>query len=50
MYAAIGKLVVRTVIFYVRHSYRRQIRIGAGLAAVALGIAGYLAARNVPEG
>jgi uncharacterized membrane protein YhhN len=50
MYAAIGKLVVRTVLFYVRHNYRRQIRIGAALAAVAIGIASYLASRNVPEG
>jgi sugar phosphate permease len=50
MYAAIGKLVVKTVVFYVRHSYSRQIRIGAGLAAVAIGIATYFAGRNVPEG
>jgi hypothetical protein len=50
MYAVIGKLVVKTVLFYVRHSYRRQIRIGAGLAAAAIGIGGYLASRNVPEG
>jgi len=50
MYAAIGKLVVRASLFYVRHRYRRQIRAGAGIAAVAIGIAVYLASRNVPEG
>lgn len=50
MYAAIGKLVVRAGLFYVRQRYRRQIRAGAGLAAVALGIALYFASRDVPEG
>jgi hypothetical protein len=50
MYAAIGKLVVRSGLFYVRHRYRRQLRAGAGIAAVAIGIAVYLASRNVPEG
>lgn len=50
MYSTIGKLVVRTTIFYVRHAYRRQIRVGMGLAAVGVGIAAYLASRNVPEG
>ncbi|MFI5025552.1 MAG: hypothetical protein ACHQCI_02210 [Solirubrobacterales bacterium] len=50
MYAAIGKLVVRTLIFYVRHAYRRQIRVGAATAALAIGVAAYLASRNVPEG
>jgi hypothetical protein len=50
MYAMIGKLAVRSGLFYIRHSFRRQIRIGAGLAAVAVGIAAYVASRNVPEG
>jgi hypothetical protein len=50
MYAAIGKLVVRASLFYVRRRYRRQIRAGAGIAAVAIGIAAYVASRNVPEG
>jgi hypothetical protein len=50
MYAPIGKLVVKTVVFYLRHSYRRQIRIGTGVAAVAIGVAAYFASRNVPEG
>jgi len=50
MYATIGKLTVRVMLFYFRTNYRRQIRIGAGFAAVGLGIAAYLASRNVPEG
>jgi hypothetical protein len=50
MYASIGKLVVRAAIFYVRHAYRRQLRIGAGLAVLGVGVAAYLAGRNVPEG
>jgi hypothetical protein len=50
MYAAIGKFVIRTSLFYVRRRYRRQIRAGAGIAAVVIGIAVYFASRNVPEG
>lgn len=50
MYALIGKLVVRSGLFYLRHNYRRQIRVGTGLVAVAIGIAAYFASRNVPEG
>jgi hypothetical protein len=50
MYSAIGKLTVRVMLFYFRTTYKRQIRIGAGVAAVGLGIAAYLASRNVPEG
>jgi hypothetical protein len=50
IYAAIGKAVVKMSAFYLRHRYARQIRIGIGLGAVGLGIAAYLAARNVPEG
>ena len=50
MYQAIGKLAIKSALFYVRHRFRRQIRIGAGLVAVTIGIAAYLASRNVPEG
>lgn len=50
IYAAIGKFVMRTGVFYVRNRYRRQLRAGAGVAAVAVGIAAYFATRNVPEG
>ena len=50
MYSSIGKLVVKAAIFYVRNAYRRQLRIGAGLVALAVGVAAYIASRNVPEG
>jgi hypothetical protein len=50
MYALIGKGVVRFTVYYVRTRYRRQLRIGAALAAVGVGIAIYWANREVPEG
>jgi hypothetical protein len=49
-YDKLGKVAIRFAVKYVRHRYRRQIRIGAGVAAVALAIAAYAATRNVPEG
>jgi hypothetical protein len=49
-YEKLGKVAIRFAIKYVRVRYRRQIRIGAGLAVVAVAIAAYLASRNVPEG
>jgi len=49
-YDKLGKAALRFSVKYVRRRYRRQIRIGAGLAAVALAIAAYAATRNVPEG
>ena len=50
MYGVIGKWVVRTTLYYVRRRYKRQIRVGVGVATVAVGIAAYLASRDVPEG
>jgi hypothetical protein len=50
IYRAIGKAVVRYAVLFLRQRYARPLRIGAGLAAVAIGIAAYLASRNVPEG
>ena len=50
MYSLIGKLVVRSVVVFVRLRYRRQLRVGLGLAAAVAGVAAYLASRNVPEG
>ena len=50
MYNTLGKAAVRFALVYVRRRYRRQIRIGVGLAAATIGIAAYLASRNVPEG
>lgn len=50
IYRAIGKAVVKYSIQFARRRYRRQIRFGIGLGAVAIGIAVYLANREVPEG
>ena len=49
-YDRLGKAAIRFAIKYVQRRYRRQIRIGAGVAALALAIAAYAATRNVPEG
>ncbi len=46
----LGKVALRFGVKYVRRRYRRQIRIGAGIAALALAIAAYAATRSVPEG
>jgi hypothetical protein len=46
----LGKAAVRFAIKYVRRRYRRQIRIGAGVAIAAVAVAAYAASRNVPEG
>ncbi|HEX3173942.1 MAG TPA: hypothetical protein VHQ43_06975 [Solirubrobacterales bacterium] len=50
MYDRLGKAALRFTIAYLRRRYRREIRIGAAVAVGALGIAVYLANRNVPEG
>ena len=49
-YEKLGKAAIRFAIKYVRRRYRRQIRIGAGVAVAAIAIAAYAASRNVPEG
>ncbi|HET6999039.1 MAG TPA: hypothetical protein VFI03_10660 [Solirubrobacterales bacterium] len=46
----IGKAAVRIAFRYLRRRYRREIRIGFGVAAVFVAIGAYLASRNVPEG
>jgi hypothetical protein len=46
----LGRAAVRIAFKYVRRRYRRQIRIGAGVAVAGLAIAVYVASRNVPEG
>jgi len=46
----IGKVALRFAVTYLRRRYRREIRIGLGLGAVAIGVAVYLANRDVPEG
>jgi hypothetical protein len=50
MYDKLGKAALRFAVAYLRRRYRREIRIGAGLAVVGVGVAVYLANRNVPEG
>lgn len=50
MYDKLGRAVVRFTVIYVRRRYRRQMRIGAGLALAGIAIAIYLANREVPEG
>ncbi|MGC1852303.1 MAG: hypothetical protein WA687_07685 [Solirubrobacterales bacterium] len=50
MYDRVGKAALRFAVAYLRRRYRRQIRIGAGVAALGLGVALYLASRDVPEG
>lgn len=49
-YDRAGKAAVRFAFRYLRRRYRREIRIGLGLTAVAVAIAAYLASREVPEG
>lgn len=50
MYDTAGKTAVRLALRYLRRRYKREIRIGIGIAAVAIGVGAYLASRNVPEG
>ncbi len=50
MYNRLGKAAIRFAFKYVRVRYRRQIRLGIGFSAVAIGVVAYLASRNVPEG
>ena len=50
MFDTLGKAAIRFAIRYVRHRYRRQIRIGVAIGVVAVGAGAYLATRNVPEG
>jgi hypothetical protein len=46
----LGRAAIGYSAFYLRRRYRRQIRIGFGLVVLSLGVAVYLAARNVREG
>jgi hypothetical protein len=50
MYDSLGKAAVRFAYRYMRRRYRREIRIGIGVAALFVAIGAYLASRNVPEG
>lgn len=50
MYDRLGKVALRFTVAYLRRRYRREIRIGIGVTVAAVGIAVYIANRNVPEG
>lgn len=54
VYKWIGKAVVVYGLAYVRRRYGRQIKVGAGAglvaAAAAVGVAIYMAGRDLPEG
>jgi hypothetical protein len=50
IYHAIGKAVVKYGLLFLRRRYAKPIRVGLGLLAVGLGVAAYLASREVPEG
>lgn len=46
----LGRAAIRFTVKYVRRRYRRQIRIGVGVAIAGVAVAAYVASRNVPEG
>jgi Tfp pilus assembly protein PilP len=50
IYRAIGKVVVKTVGFYLGQRYGRALRVSGTALVLGLGVAAYLASRNVPEG
>jgi hypothetical protein len=50
MYDKLGKTAVRFAYKYLRWRYKREIRIGLGVAAAGIAVAGFLASRNVREG
>jgi hypothetical protein len=50
IYEWIGRAVVKATKFYVGTRYGRELRVGAGVFVVALGIAAYLFSRDVQEG
>ena len=50
IYKLIGKLVVKTTVFFVRQRYGTQLRFAFGFGVAALAIGAYLASRDVAEG
>ena len=51
MYNRLGKASVKFAFRYMRRRYRRETRIGLGVAGVAAAaLVAYLATREVPEG
>ena len=50
MYDKVGKKAVKFAYRYLRWRYKREIRIGLGVAAAGIAVAGFIASRNVREG
>jgi len=50
MYDSLGKAALRFALIYLRKRYKREIRIGIGVGALGVGVAAFLASRNVREG
>ena len=50
IYEWIGRAVVKAARYFVVNRYGRQLQIGAGVLAVAVGIGAYLLSRDVREG
>ncbi len=50
IYEAIGRTIIKFASRYVRTKYKRQLRIGAGVAAVTVAAVVLRAARHIPEG
>jgi len=46
----LGKAAMRFAVTYLRRRYRREIRLGVVAVVVAVGVAIYIANRDVPEG
>ncbi|MBS1880925.1 MAG: hypothetical protein JST31_15550 [Actinobacteria bacterium] len=46
----LGRVAVRYGTRYLRHRYRREIRLGIAVAVVGAAVAVYLGTRNVHEG
>jgi hypothetical protein len=50
IYAWIGRAVVKAAKYFVVNRYGRELRVGAAVFAVALGVGAYLLSRDVQEG
>jgi hypothetical protein len=50
MYDRVGKFAVGFAYGYLRRRYKREIRIGLGVAGAVVAVAAFLASRNVREG
>ena len=51
MYDRLGRAAISFALAYLRRRYKRQIRVGVGLAALGAGLGiAYVATRRPPEG